>query len=155
MKALTDFRGSLLAASIILGAVCSLESAAETDLSGTWDIIYSEDGIELSGGPDIGDYTGLPINDAARLRAMAWNPSLHNMEQRQCVKLPLEFSLRWSNFRAWKEIDSLTQQLTAYRFRKEWGATERTIYMDGRRIRLRTRPIRFKASRPGNGITIA
>ena len=32
-----------------------------------------EDAPERSDGPEIGDYTGLPINDAARMRADSWD----------------------------------------------------------------------------------
>ncbi len=102
------------------------------DLSGNWVISYHEDWIEIGTGPDIADYAGLPINNAARQRALNWHPSLVNVPERQCAQLPLEYTALWSNVRIWQEMDSKSQELVAYRLRKEWGGTERTIYMDKR-----------------------
>ena len=43
---------------------------APTDLSGEWRRLTShEDAHERGGGPDPGEYWGLPLNDAARMRA--------------------------------------------------------------------------------------
>ena len=42
---------------------------AQIDFSGEWFTIPYEDPIDRRGGPEIGDYTGLPINDANRFRA--------------------------------------------------------------------------------------
>ena len=125
-------RVSRIAVALALGACVCVTAIGAIDVSGLVDIVFHEDGIEMSEGPEIGDYTGIPMNDAARKRAMAWNPSINNVPERQCIKLPLEYAMRWSHFRMWKDVDSRTQALTAYRLRKEWGAPERTIYMDGR-----------------------
>jgi hypothetical protein len=102
------------------------------DLSGNWIISYHEDWIEIGTGPDIADYTGLPVNNAARQRALNWHASLVNVPERQCLQLPMEYTNLWSNQRIWQEIDSFSQELVAYRIRKEWGGTERTIWMDKR-----------------------
>lgn len=42
--------------------------AQEIDFSGDWRPLYHEDLPERSPGPNLADYTGMPINDAARLR---------------------------------------------------------------------------------------
>ena len=39
-------------------------ASAQIDLSGTWAPIFHEDQVERIPGPDVGDYAGLPINDA-------------------------------------------------------------------------------------------
>jgi hypothetical protein len=49
---------------------------AQVDLTGEWGARYHEDQPERIPGPEIGDYLGLPINDAARLRADSWDASL-------------------------------------------------------------------------------
>jgi hypothetical protein len=47
---------------------------APTDLSGEWRRLTShEDAHERGGGPDPGEYWGLPLNDAARMRADTYN----------------------------------------------------------------------------------
>ena len=43
------------------------------DLSGTWTKIGQEDTHERGSGPDPGEYWGLPVNDAARMRADTYN----------------------------------------------------------------------------------
>jgi hypothetical protein len=52
----------------------------QIDLSGEWATRLHEDlnhrNDALGGGPEIGDYTGLPINDAARLKADSWDASI-------------------------------------------------------------------------------
>lgn len=118
---------------LALGLAGALPSRAEpVDPSGTWIIAYHEDWIERGTGPDIGEYQGLPINEAARQRALNWHPSLINQPERQCLPLPLDYGVLWSNFRIWKVIDEKSQALIAYRFHREWQSTERTVWMDGR-----------------------
>lgn len=46
--------------------------------------------------------------------------------------MPLDYTIFWSNLRIWQELDPVTQQLVAYRTRREWGEEEQVIYMDGR-----------------------
>ncbi|HYS26860.1 MAG TPA: hypothetical protein VEP46_14710, partial [Vicinamibacterales bacterium] len=49
---------------------------AQIDLGGVWAPIFHEDQPERVPGPDVGDYAGLPINDAARFKADTWDASL-------------------------------------------------------------------------------
>ena len=60
---------------------------AEVDLSGEWGPRYHEDQPERLPGPAIGEYHGLPINDAARLRAESWDPSLLTLLEHPCKKI--------------------------------------------------------------------
>jgi hypothetical protein len=118
---------------LCLAAILASGTAmAEIDLSGNWFVAYHEDWIEVGTGPDIADFTGLPINEAARERAMAWNPSLINQPERQCAQLPLDYTVFWTNFRIWKEIDPFTQRILAYKSHRQWGEEKQTVYMDGR-----------------------
>jgi cyclase len=107
--------------------------AAETDLSGEWTPRYHEDLPERIPGPALGEYHGIPINDAARRRAESWSASMLSILEHQCVPHPADYATRGpSHMRIWKEINSATQQLVAIRMRiSAWG-TERTIWMDGR-----------------------
>ena len=57
---------------LVWGAAAT-PAAAQVDFSGVWAPIMHEDSIERAAGPDIGDFLGLPINDAARQRAEAWD----------------------------------------------------------------------------------
>jgi len=105
---------------------------AEVDLSGNWIISYHEDWIELGTGPDIADFAGMPVTEPARQRALSFHASQVNMPEHQCLQLPLEYADLWSNTRMWKEVNQDSQEVIAWRIRKEWGGTDRTIWMDGR-----------------------
>ena len=59
----------LLAAGVAAGILSAAPAAAQRDLSGEWSARYHEDQEHRIPGPALGDYTGLPINDAARLKA--------------------------------------------------------------------------------------
>lgn len=106
---------------------------AQIDLSGEWAPRFHEDQPERIPGPEIGDYLGLPINDAARLRADSWSASILELPEHQCKPHPSDYSPRGpANMRIWKEVDPRTQQIVAWRTHISWQAPERTIYMDGR-----------------------
>jgi hypothetical protein len=119
-------------AAFILAAGFAASAAAERDISGTWAALYHEDQPERIPGPSLVEYYGLPINDAARRRGLAWDASMLSMQEHQCRPHPADYGSRHSHFRVWQDIDPSTQQVIAYRFRREWQAAERTIYMDGR-----------------------
>ena len=77
--------------------------------------------------------SGLPINNAARLRGDAWDASLLTVPEHQCKPHPSDYSPRGpANLRITKEIDRDTQQVIAYHTHISWEAPERTIWMDGR-----------------------
>src|ERR1041385_8917469 len=62
--------GFILAALVI---ACAAPAAAQVDFSGQWAPVYHEDNPERIPGPELADYTGLPINEAARLQADSWD----------------------------------------------------------------------------------
>ena len=106
---------------------------AQRDPSGEWAPRFHEDQPERIPGPEIGDYLGLPINDAARLRADSWSASLLTLPEHQCKPHPADYGPRGpANLRIWKEIDTATQQVLAYHTHISWQAPERTIWMDNR-----------------------
>ena len=103
------------------------------DLTGEWAPKFHEDQPERIPGPEIGDYLGLPINEAARLHADSWDASILTLPEHQCKPHPSDYSPRGpANLRIWKEVDTATQQLIAYHTHISWQAPERTIWMDGR-----------------------
>jgi glyoxylase-like metal-dependent hydrolase (beta-lactamase superfamily II) len=105
----------------------------QIDPAGEWAPRFHEDQPERIPGPEIGDYLGLPINNAARLRGDAWDASLLTVPEHQCKPHPSDYSPRGpANLRIAKVIDRDTQQLVAYQTHISWEAPERTIWMDGR-----------------------
>ena len=85
--------GPLLAVLLLAGTASAqgqVEAAnaamrQEMDLTGNWANRLHEDWVERAPGPYIGDYTGLPINDEARAIADAYQVSMQNMPERQCI----------------------------------------------------------------------
>jgi len=107
---------------------------AQTNLSGVWDnlSILHEDEPERLPGPEIGDYLGIPLNAAARLRADTWDASLLTVPEYQCRVHPSDYVPSFAGIRIWEERDKESQQLIAiHTHHFAWG-TERTIWMDGR-----------------------
>jgi glyoxylase-like metal-dependent hydrolase (beta-lactamase superfamily II) len=112
----------------------ALPAAAYINLSGTWDnaVVMNEDAPERIPGPEIGDYLGIPINEANRMRADTWDAELLTLPDYQCRVHPSDYVPSFGAIRIWEEIDPQTQKLVAIHTRHfAWG-TERTIWMDDR-----------------------
>jgi hypothetical protein len=123
----------LTASLFLLAILASAPAWAQVDPSGEWAPRFHEDQPERIPGPDIGDYLGLPINDAARMRGDTWDASLLTLPEHQCKPHPADYGPRGpANLRIWKEVDTASQKLVAYHTHISWQAPERTIYMDGR-----------------------
>jgi len=113
-------------------AVSALPSFAQVDFSGEWAPRFYEDQPERVPGPELGDYLGLPINAAGRMRATTWSASLLTLPEWQCRPHSADYIWRGpSNLRVSKEIDPVSRQITA--FHAEWlRSVDRPIYLDGR-----------------------
>jgi hypothetical protein len=119
----------LAAALLFLGGPAS----AQLNLIGYWSPIFDEDVEERIPGPSIGDYLGLPITDAARLRAEAWDASLLSVPEHQCKPHPSTYGFRGvGTLRIWEDRDPVSQQLVKIHTYIEWQAQHREIWMDGR-----------------------
>src|ERR1700738_318616 len=46
---------------------------SQVDFTGEWAPAYHEDAPERGPGPELGDYLGIPLNDAGRLRADSYD----------------------------------------------------------------------------------
>jgi len=118
---------------VLILVLALVPAFAQIDLSGEWNPVFHEDQPERIPGPEIGDYLGLPITDAARLRAAAWDAEILTLPEHQCKPHPSDYGPRGPfNVRIWKEVDTATQQIIAWHTHGSWQAPERTIYMDGR-----------------------
>src|ERR1051326_7948615 len=119
-----------------LSAVTLLMAAkpvfAQVDLSGSWETRQHEDALERGGGPEFGEYQGLPINDANRFRAEAWSSSLWTVPEHQCIPHPADYGPNFSNLRIWKDVDPMTNEVIAWHTHMAWMTPTRTIWMDGR-----------------------
>lgn len=102
-------------------------------LDGEWSPLYHEDQPERIPGPDLADYLGLPINDAARLFAESWNASRVTLPEEQCRVHVSPYIYRGPlDLRIWQEKDPETQQVIAIKNYISTWSQFRTIWMDGR-----------------------
>jgi len=122
--------GSLI---LLCSALMTAPAFAQLDLSGTWNPQYQEDQPERIPGPELVDYLGLPINDAARLRAESWDASRLTLPEEQCRVHVSPYIYRGPlDLRIWQEKDPETQQVIAIRNYISTWSQFRTIWMDGR-----------------------
>ena len=112
--------------------VAAAPAFAQVDFSGEWAPRFHEDQPERVPGPSLGDYLGLPINDAARLRADSWDASMMTLPEWQCRPHSADYIWRGpSPLTIRKEEDPLTREITA--FHAEWlRSIDNPIYLDGR-----------------------
>src|SRR5581483_9767618 len=118
----------------VLAMSVTVPLSAQIDLSGQWAGRIHHDQNERGLGPDLGDYSSLPINEAARYRAQAYSASLLTLPEWQCRPHPADYMAGRAGFniRLTPEYDPQTQQIIAWRHHVAWMAQDRIIWMDGR-----------------------
>jgi hypothetical protein len=105
------------------------------DVSGEWSARSREDTEDrVLLGTNPGDYTGFPLNDAARQFADHWSASILSLLTQQALPHPAQYIMRGPgpNFRMAKLTDPVSRQFVAYRLDGVYGRNDRTIWMDGR-----------------------
>jgi hypothetical protein len=121
-----------IAALLIAGLVEARSASAQVDFSGEWAPRFHEDQPERVPGPDLGDYLGIPISVAARLRGQSWDASIMTLPEWQCRPHSADYIWRGpSPLKITKEVDPVSRETVA--FHAEWlRSVDRPIYMDGR-----------------------
>ena len=107
---------------------------AQVDLSGEWAARVHEDQPHRVPGAELGDYTGLPINAAARQKASHWDASILSLPERMAQPHPGMYFMRGPgpNMRVTKRVDPVTQKTIAYTIEGVFGRDDRIVWMDGR-----------------------
>jgi hypothetical protein len=125
-SAVLSFVGALLvAASPVL---------AQVELTGTYTGRLYEDYVERGPGSDLGDYTGVPLNDEGRARALLYEPTIASMVEHQCLAYsPWSGQFRPAGARIVSEIDPGTGAVVAWIIRGDYQKGAVTIWMDGRK----------------------
>jgi hypothetical protein len=123
---------SLFAALVIL-LVAAAPSFAQVSFVGDWSGRYHEDQPDRVPGEEPGDFSGIPLNDAARRFGDAWDVARHSVLEHQCAPYTLPYMFFGPNqFRIWEERHPDTQELTAIQMFMGTYQQRRTIWMDGR-----------------------
>lgn len=113
---------------LLLSALAILPLRAQVDLTGQWSPRVYNDHM------DIGDYTGIPLNDAARLRAESFHPEQLDLPENLCRPHPIDIGLRVSvsQLQITNELDRDTREPIGLHLHVAWQDPNQVIFMDGR-----------------------
>jgi cyclase len=128
MRRVSRIAGPLL---VIITMAMGRPALAQIDLSGEWAGTFYED-LPHRGGMQLGDYTGLPLNEAGWRKANSWDEAVVATHERQCIPHIATYALRGpAVIRFVKVIEPESGRLLAYNLHGSYGRP-RTIWMDGR-----------------------
>ena len=118
---------------VLLLLLAGIPSFAQMNLDGEWVGRYDEDQADRVPGDVQGDFTGVPMNDAARRYAESFDVRRVTLLEHQCQPYSLPHIFRGPmQFRMWSEKDPGTQEIIAYKQFLGTYQQFRTIWMDGR-----------------------
>ncbi|HXH25597.1 MAG TPA: MBL fold metallo-hydrolase [Vicinamibacterales bacterium] len=116
---------------LLVAAVLPRSALGQVDLSGEWASTFHED-LPHRGPMMLGDYTGLPLNEAGFRKAASWDEAARSLPERQCIPHVATYALRGpATIRLSKVTDAATGELIAYSLVGSYGRP-RMIWMDGR-----------------------
>jgi hypothetical protein len=105
------------------------------DLAGSWTMSNEEELlIRIDPGPELGNFTGFPLNAAGRQKALSWNSTIQAVPEHQARPHPAQYSMRGPgpNFHMGEIIDPVSRRLIAYTITGLFQNANRTIWLDGR-----------------------
>lgn len=126
--------GLLFVLAVVASHPVSVQENSPIDLTGTWRWLPYEDERDRTPGAYPGDYRGLPLNDAARMRADTydeeWNATSPLL---QCRPRGPQYQAKGLDpMRIDQVVDPVTRNLVALRIVYEKTPGERMIWLDGR-----------------------
>jgi len=111
----------------------SAPAFAQADLAGHWAARAHEDWEERGPGPEIVDYLGLPLNDEARARALAYSTTALSLPERQCLYYaPHYVAIGPFGLEIWADTDKNSGRVIAWNVGAVIDRAIITIWMDGR-----------------------
>lgn len=105
------------------------------DLAGSWAMSNEEELlIRVDPGPELGNFTGFPLNAAGRQKALSWNSTIQAVPEHQARPHPAQYSMRGPgpNFHMGEIIDPISRRLIGYTITGLFENANRTIWLDGR-----------------------
>jgi cyclase len=118
---------------ILALAIGASPAFAQVSFVGDWSGRYHEDQPDRVPGEEPGDFSGLPINDAARMFGDSWDVARHSVLEHQCAPYTLPYMFFGPNqFRIWETKNPDTQELIAVEMFMGTYQQRRTIWLDGR-----------------------
>lgn len=121
----------LAAAGIGLAALLIPQPAAgQALITGYWQPLGHQDSHNYAGGPDPGEFPGLPITDAARKAAATYDSNEQMMNELQCRPFPAPYGMRTLGLIGiWESRDPESQEQTKIEVRNGFAVQHRTIWM--------------------------
>jgi glyoxylase-like metal-dependent hydrolase (beta-lactamase superfamily II) len=114
-------------------AMSAAPAFAQVSFVGDWSGRYHEDQPDRVPGEEPGDFSGLPINDAARMFGDSWDVARHSVLEHQCAPYTLPYMFFGPNqFRIWETKNPDTQELISIEMYMGTYQQRRTIWLDGR-----------------------
>lgn len=108
-------------------------SAQALDLAGQWAPRAHQDSPERGNGPDVVDYTAIPLNAEGRARALGYTASILSLPERQCLYYPPYYVVMGpQGFKIWADFDPVTGKVLAWKLGAAIDRAVITIWMDGR-----------------------
>ena len=108
---------------------------AQVDFTGAWDhpgLFGQEDFNDRGSGPEIGDFMGLPLNEAGVRKAESYSGSWLSVPEHQCTPHPAAYQLWGPNtLVVTSEYDRVRRVTEAIRLDGTFGI-DRVVWMDGR-----------------------
>jgi hypothetical protein len=138
----------VIAAALALSLSAIPARGQQVDLAGMWSAsLGNHEELPLRGDPgvEVGEYVGIPLNDAARQHAESWTPTMHSLLEWQGRPHPVTYSMRAPrpDFRMGPIVDPKTERLIGYTITGLFGRADRTIWLDGRPapVQVRRAPV--------------
>jgi glyoxylase-like metal-dependent hydrolase (beta-lactamase superfamily II) len=121
--------GAALLAVLVVGA----PAFGQISFVGEWSGRYHEDQPDRVPGEEPGDFSGVPLNEAARFFGDSWDVARHSVLEHQCAPYTLPDMFFGPNqFRIWETHNPDTQELISIEMYLGTYQQRRTIWMDGR-----------------------
>ena len=102
-----------MAAATLHGKQAPVPTSVE--LTGSWQMVNDEERlVRIDPGPELGNFTGFPLNAAGKQKALAWNSTIQAVPEHQARPHGATYSMRGPgpNFHMGEIIDPVTRQLT-------------------------------------------
>jgi hypothetical protein len=117
-------------AAVILGLLASRPAAAQSEITGSWAArnheVLAGDGFPV-------DFTGIPLSDEGRTRALSYSESQLAMIERQCQGWPPFYFVQGPfGLKIWSETNPLKGNVISYTIGAWEDRPQLTIWMDGR-----------------------
>ena len=115
---------------LLVGAVTTRAAVAQVDLAGSWAArnheLLAGDGLPV-------DYTGMPLNDEARTKALSYSESQLSMIERQCQGWPAFYFVQGPfGLRIWSDTEPVKGTVVSWTIGAWEDRAPMTIWMDGR-----------------------